>query len=200
MLETVREFGAEQLEIAGEAEETRKRHAIWIRDLAERARPELMGFANSAWVAQFEAEVDNIRAALRWAMEQPEAETAQRIAFAVGWYWNVTGQLSEGLRLGGALVGASEARHRSKRESAMLILAGWLTAEHGDVARANAYMEEARPLARATGNRYYRGPVASGFRNGRCGLRVTSIKRTTISRRHFHSLTVRARISGNHTS
>jgi non-specific serine/threonine protein kinase len=154
MLETVREFGVEQLEIVGEAEETRKRHALWISDLVERARPELMGFANSAWVAQFEAEVDNIRAALHWAMEQPEAETAQRIAFAAGWYWNVTGQLSEG-RAWAERALAHRGSSSYEARVAILILAGWLTEEHGDVVLANAFMEEARPLARATGNRYY---------------------------------------------
>jgi non-specific serine/threonine protein kinase len=154
MLETVREFGAEQIEKSGEAEETRKRHAIWIRDLAERARPELMGFANSAWVAQFGAEVDNIRAALRWAMEQLEAETAQRIAFAVGWYWNVTGQLSEGLAWAERSL-AHPGTSSLETRSAVLTLAGWLTAEHGDVARAKAYMEVARPLALMTGSRFY---------------------------------------------
>ena len=154
MLETIREFGEEQLEIAGEAEETRSRHARWIRDLAERAQPELMGFANSAWVARFGAEAENIREAMRWAMQQPEAETAQRIAFSVGWFWNVTGQSSEGLAWAERSL-AHPGPSSPEARSAILILTGWLTVEQGDVVRAAAYVNEARPLVHSIENRYH---------------------------------------------
>src|SRR5262249_25258495 len=137
---------------AGEAGPTRRRHALWYRDLAERALPELMGWANRSWLAQLEAELDNIRAALGWAMEQAEAETAQRLASAVGWDRYGPYQLSEGrtwtersLTCAGpttpeALAGA-------------LMIAGWLASEQGDLARADPLLEEALSLARASGHR-----------------------------------------------
>ncbi len=69
MLETVREFAAEQLELSGETGQTRRRHAMWVRNLAEQAQPELMGVVLSSWVATIGAEIDNIRATLSWAIE-----------------------------------------------------------------------------------------------------------------------------------
>jgi predicted ATPase len=43
MLETVREFGLEQLEESGTGEETRRRLAAWCLALAEAAQPDLIG-------------------------------------------------------------------------------------------------------------------------------------------------------------
>ncbi len=43
MLESIREFGLEQLEASGETKEIRRRHAIWSLDLAERAATGIMG-------------------------------------------------------------------------------------------------------------------------------------------------------------
>ena len=49
MLETIREFGVEQLEASGEAATTRRRHAAWSLSLAERARPHLERRELVAW-------------------------------------------------------------------------------------------------------------------------------------------------------
>jgi predicted ATPase/DNA-binding NarL/FixJ family response regulator len=154
MLETVREFGAEQLDLSGEAGPTRKRHATWYRDLAERACPELMGWVNRSWLARLEAELDNIRAALGWAMEQAEAETAQRLAFAVGWYWYVTYQLSEGRTWTERSLTCAGSSTDEVRTAA-LIMAGWLAQEQGDLARADPLLDEGLALARAIGHRHF---------------------------------------------
>ena len=82
MLETIRDYGLEQLEASGEAEDTRQRMAEWLLRLAERAFPELFGPAQRRWLDRLEAEIDNIRVVLGWAVDQGEAETAQRLAFA----------------------------------------------------------------------------------------------------------------------
>ena len=96
MLQTIREFAAEQLELSGEFAEASRRHARWLLDLAERAGPELFGWATRRGLAWLDAELDNLRAALGWAIDHGEAETAQRLVFATGWYWYVTGQAGEG--------------------------------------------------------------------------------------------------------
>jgi predicted ATPase/DNA-binding NarL/FixJ family response regulator len=156
MLETVREFGAERLDAGEEAAATRRRHATWFRDLAERARPAVMGWVDRDWLARLDVELDNIRAALDWSIEHAEAETAHRLAFAVGWYWYVTRQLSEGCawtERSLACTGPSTAEARS----AALIMTGWLAAEHGDFARTAPLLDEGLALARAIGNRWFEG-------------------------------------------
>jgi ATP/maltotriose-dependent transcriptional regulator MalT len=174
MLETVREFGAEQLDRSGEAEPTRRRHAIWFRDLAEQAFSQLAGWVRRPWLAQVEAELDNIRAALDWAMEHAEADTAQRIAGPVAWYWYVTYQLTEGrawtersLICGGS--STPEAR------AFALIAAGWLAYEQGDLARAEPLLEEGFSLARAVGHQHFEG-------SGLLVLGLVAVRRAALAR------------------
>ena len=64
MLETIREFAAERLEIHGETQVTRGRHLAWYLDLAEHQRSPAP--AGVEWLARFDAELDNFRAA-RWS-------------------------------------------------------------------------------------------------------------------------------------
>jgi predicted ATPase/transcriptional regulator with XRE-family HTH domain len=96
MLETVREYGSEQLEALGEAGPARQRHAAWYLGLAEEAAPALAGPDAAAWLARLDAEHDNLRAALRWTREQGDGVTALRLAGALGRYWAQRGHLSEG--------------------------------------------------------------------------------------------------------
>src|SRR5262249_7889509 len=66
MLETVREYGAERL-AEWEAEElVRDRHCDWYVGLAERARQDIDGPEQAAWLDRLDAEHDNLRAALAW--------------------------------------------------------------------------------------------------------------------------------------
>jgi predicted ATPase len=64
MLETIREFGLEQLAWNGETQELRRKHAVYFLALAERAEPELRGPAAGVWLNRLEAEHDNFRAVL----------------------------------------------------------------------------------------------------------------------------------------
>jgi predicted ATPase/class 3 adenylate cyclase len=95
LLETIREYAAERLEASGEDEATRRRHATYFLDLAEEAEPELTGPRQAAWLNRLEAEHDNVRAALTWAL-QHDAEAALRMTAALWRFWWIRGHLSEG--------------------------------------------------------------------------------------------------------
>ena len=82
MLKILREYALEQLDAAGELEETRRRHAMYYAELAERAAPELFGPRRAAWLDRLDREDDNLRAALGWATERGEAH-AERATRAV---------------------------------------------------------------------------------------------------------------------
>jgi predicted ATPase/DNA-binding CsgD family transcriptional regulator len=101
MLETLREFGAEQLEARQETVAVRDRHALYYLEFGERARARLRGPDAVRWLEHLDAEHDNLRAAIDWGKdraalpilaEQEYAslsgiELASRIALALTWYW-----------------------------------------------------------------------------------------------------------------
>ena len=83
----VREFAIEQLEASGETGEVRTRHGQYYRSLAETALPYYDGPEMVAWWERLRAERDNCRAAMTWAMETDDWETAIRLAGALWRTW-----------------------------------------------------------------------------------------------------------------
>ena len=98
MLETIHEYASEKLGESAEAEEIRRRHAEHFLALAEEAEPRLRGPEDVEWLERLEAEHDNMRAALSWALERGEVELRLHLAGALGWFWEAHGHYSEGRR------------------------------------------------------------------------------------------------------
>jgi predicted ATPase/DNA-binding SARP family transcriptional activator len=98
MLETIREYGLELL-AANPAllSQMREFHAEYYTMVAETAAPELSGPNQTTWLAQLEQEIDNLRAALSWAIGTGHtAEMALRLGGALWRFWFVRGYLEEG--------------------------------------------------------------------------------------------------------
>ena len=91
MLETLREYGAEQLTARGEIHDARVAHAHYFRDLAETADPHLRSADQLEWIRRLTDERDNLLAALRFAADDRDADTALRIGAAMGWFWFMQG-------------------------------------------------------------------------------------------------------------
>jgi predicted ATPase/tetratricopeptide (TPR) repeat protein len=79
LLETIRQYAAERLDEAGEADGVRRRHATYFRDLAARAGPHLRGRDNVSWSHRIWNELENLRAALTWLVESGDADGALRL-------------------------------------------------------------------------------------------------------------------------
>ena len=155
MLETLREYAREQLERAGEYEAAERAHAHYFVALAERADAFLRGSDQRAWFLRLEREHDNLRAALRWLLDQDETaerEAGLRLAAALGYFWWMRGYHTEGARwLEEAL---ARAPHRDEADpdeatlrTAALCWAGALLTMHGELGAACTRLEEARSLA-----------------------------------------------------
>jgi tetratricopeptide (TPR) repeat protein len=95
MLESIREFAAEQLEARNETAMIRDRHALAMVDLAERSQPHLSGVDQRTWLDRLEREHDNMRAALDWATTKPWPEVGARLGFALWRFWQQRGYLNE---------------------------------------------------------------------------------------------------------
>ena len=88
MLETIREFGLEQLAASGETDAARAAHASHIRDLIAQAEPALMDRETSQhWLGRLDNERGNLRVALTWWLKRGESEAALTTAGALVAYW-----------------------------------------------------------------------------------------------------------------
>ncbi|MGW4153602.1 AfsR/SARP family transcriptional regulator [Micromonospora chersina] len=151
MLETIREYGLDRLNEAGEADAVRRAHAAEFLSLAETAEPELRGAAQLDWLRRLSADHDNLHSGLRHAIAVGDAPTAVRYAAALGWYWWLTGQRAEGADLAGqvlalpGLAGAPPAATAIAFATAALNLA----ATHPDtIAVSREWLDRAAELSR----------------------------------------------------
>lgn len=83
MLETVRDYGTEQLVASGQHGAIASAHARYYASLAERAAVEAQGPDEASAVARFDAEFDNLRAAYRWCASTGDWAGTQRILLAL---------------------------------------------------------------------------------------------------------------------
>jgi predicted ATPase len=86
--ELIRQYAAERLAAAGEAEATAARHFDAYLALAEEAEPQLFGSELPAWLTRLELERDNFRAALDWGFDGGRNVDARvRLVLALSWFW-----------------------------------------------------------------------------------------------------------------
>ncbi len=151
MLETIREYALEQLAASGELDTARQRHAAYYLALAERAELQLWGPEERAWLRRVEQEQENYRAALRWATDRGDGETAMRLAGALAYFWWVLGYLREGRRwLEQALTLGPDVPSRFRARA--LEGAATLAASLGDQPAARGLLQHAFELAEAVGD------------------------------------------------
>ena len=172
MLETIREYGLEQLEARGESAEVGRRHAEYYLTFAEETDLRLHGRERLIGLERFEAERDNLRAAMAWSREEagrsgphgaaraPAAEIGLRLAAAQWWFWTLRGPWSEGREwIEAALAAAPPSPDRPERARAFCA-AGHLAWQQGDYATALDRLGEAMRGARATGDQRGAGYAA----------------------------------------
>jgi predicted ATPase/DNA-binding CsgD family transcriptional regulator len=144
MLETLREFGLEELGAREDADETRRRHVAYFLGLAERAAAEASGAEGKVWQDQLERDHDNLRAALTWTIEH-DVGTALRLGAALRRFWGQRSYWTEGRRwLARALERAGGGA--TPERAAALLAAGVLASVQGDCEQAGRCLEESLAL------------------------------------------------------
>jgi predicted ATPase/class 3 adenylate cyclase len=96
MLETIRQYAEFKLFASEEVEEVKNRHCNWFMQLAETAEPKLRTGEQLPWLNRLEMEHDNLRAAIKWSVEQKYVEQALRIPSALAYFWEIHGHGEEG--------------------------------------------------------------------------------------------------------
>jgi predicted ATPase len=149
MLEPIRQYAYEKLLAAGESEEVRDRHLTYYRDLAEQA--ELTGAQHVAWLSRLAVEMDNVRAALDWALER-DIQSGLRLASAIWRFcfrYGYIGEHSERLmRLLAHPDAVSRTWVRAKALAAAARLLAW-----ADLSPGHPLAEESLAIYRELGDR-----------------------------------------------
>jgi predicted ATPase/class 3 adenylate cyclase len=148
MLETIREFGIEQLTETGELDLVRVRHANTFLRLAEEAGPLLTGRESKAWLDRLDIEHDNFRAALQWAIESGDTGTGVSLGAALWLFWQFRGHLEEGRHWMEALLDMSGAGARTAIRARGLLAAGSLAYWQGNLDTAERQYEESLEISR----------------------------------------------------
>lgn len=123
MLETIRHYALEKLGRTAEAEDMADRHLHYILMLAKETEPQLYQAEQRQAIYRFNQEMDNIRAALRWAQQSRQMEIGVQLAGLLWYFWVMSGYGKEGWQWLNAFLPALEQVSPSARARILLGLA-----------------------------------------------------------------------------
>jgi non-specific serine/threonine protein kinase len=149
MLESLREFAAEQLASQAEAEQTRARHAEHYAHLAEQAEASIGLLEERTWILQIGRHHADLRAALDYCLDAGRDTWALWLATALGWHHYTHGDLDHGQAFVDAVLPATADRPgqaavidaaAASGQICVLIVAGVLAWATGELGRAQGLL------------------------------------------------------------
>ena len=147
MLETVREFVAEQLAARADIAEVERRHADYYRAVAEQADRPLRGGGQHEWLERLAADAGNLAAAIRWYLAHDPAPLPH--LFRVLWpFWSSRDLLGEARPWVNQLLPAAGSLD-SQAQPELLWTAAAIATEVGDDTTALAVHQRLGPLLAA---------------------------------------------------
>ncbi|GHC82932.1 ATP-binding protein [Streptomyces flavofungini] len=151
MLDTVRAYGSEWLEAAGDAARMRRRHRDWYMGLATWCELDWFSPRQTEVATLVECELPNLRTALEFCLTEPdETHLGQYLAGTLWFCWVGCGRLAEGrhwLERAVELDGA----HEESRLKALWVL-GYVAILQGDTVPALCALQECQDTAERTGS------------------------------------------------
>ena len=153
MLQTIREFAAEQLEQSDEAAAIKDRHVQAFIALAQQAQPHVFGSRRKEWLDRLEMEDDNLRAALDWTLATGDAKNAMLLSACLWRFWQMRGHIHEGRARVVAALALPKSRDYPMERLQALEAAGGLAYWQADMESAQRFYDECLELTRTTGDK-----------------------------------------------
>lgn len=147
-LDTIRDYALEQLRAAAESDPFFHRQLAYLASIAEQHPPEEL---NADHAAMLERELDNLRSAMAWALDEGESESVLRLATAASSLWYLRGYYAEGcgwLERGLALPVGSDTAARARAVAWL----GHLLLLRGDYSAAERSITDALARQRTLGD------------------------------------------------
>lgn len=151
LLEMVRQFGREKLAEAGEEDLFRDRQLKYVLQVVEETEPKLLGEYQQLWLDWLEAEFDNVRAALNWALASQRIETGLRIVIALYQFWTIRDYAREGYLWSDRLLSAVDGQVALAVHTQALTLGMNLAGFRGRSEVISRFGSQAARLAEAAG-------------------------------------------------
>ncbi len=183
MLETIREFAAEQLAAAGEDALARDRHAAWFLEIVEALDLHHTMQGDAVRISRLVPEQDNLRQALAWIATWDDARPFNRLSAALAVFWFDLGQFAE----------ARTWLHRAiARDDGVPVLtrarawseAGWLAMCQGDLDLAQSFRDRALAFAQEAGEPYLLADAI--FKNGILAFWQGDLQRAAVLMEEAH--------------
>jgi predicted ATPase/DNA-binding CsgD family transcriptional regulator len=150
LLEPVRQYAREHLAASGDLDSARRQHTAFFMSVAQQWEIDASGGGPGLQAAlnAFEQDQDNLRAALRWCVEQGEAEHGLRLGKAQWTFWLARGLFTEGRAWLSQLVALPAAEEAPTLRAMGLTVSASLAYRQGSYATALGIYREVLPLLR----------------------------------------------------
>jgi predicted ATPase/class 3 adenylate cyclase len=144
-LETIRSYGRQRLEEAGELDMLQARLGAYLRGLADAREPGHL----ADWLDRVEAVYDDVGATLAWSL-MTDPDLGMGLAIALDLFWQLRGHASEPRQFAEAILAHASPDFRLR--PAAMYLAGAFAYLQGDFAAARRRIDEAVTEAGAAGD------------------------------------------------
>ena len=149
MLETLRDYAREKLEVAGETAAAVARHCDHYFALAKEANRGLQGARQAEWIVRLESELDNLRAAMALALGGgADPLIAVKLAVALQNFWILRGYATEGRGLVRAALALPAIRDSDRGQAFALYVGAALAGSQSDHAESLQMLEACLVLRR----------------------------------------------------
>ncbi len=152
--ELLRQYAAERLASSNTEFEAREAHAAYFADFLDQRREDTNGERQREVSREIGIEIDNIRAAWRWAVTQTNADYIQKSVYPLYQYFRFTSRYLEArdtLREAAARLAEQPIEIAGVARAELLCFQGWTCTRSGDIETAEALFRQSYDIYETLG-------------------------------------------------